>query len=428
MKGATCHFCGQRFRNRQAVRAHLKGCAAYRQLPEANLPKDIQPTAPAGGTSAAGTRSTAGRATRRARVRSRIDDLWADPGDLGNGQEEILRRPHARGEPDQRTRQQEAARQREDDRELARLRTQQEAEERARREVAGREARERRRRTIQNVKDQTVGWYSGGCKIPREAEAQALTKIEQELWRLPEDLPESELAILAEGIRDRIYQPVIQAQDQARKDEERKRQQARRREDLVEAGVAYASRELEQEKDLEAWLRWNIPQKVQQLLEREIVGNESESDVEDRVDEILDRELEAADEKRSEQARPKLIAHGRAYAKRELGRECGLDLWQRSRIAGIVGRELEHELTGQEAEDDVEVLVDAILDQELGEAEEAEDDEEAVDDVDDADDEADEADEGDEYDEGDVDNEDDEDEDHNGDEEYRDDESPANGA
>jgi len=38
MKGATCHFCGQNFRNTQAVRAHLKGCAAYRQLPKATVP------------------------------------------------------------------------------------------------------------------------------------------------------------------------------------------------------------------------------------------------------------------------------------------------------------------------------------------------------------------------------------------------------
>lgn len=38
MEQATCNFCGQRFRNRQAVRAHLKGCAAYRQKPKATLP------------------------------------------------------------------------------------------------------------------------------------------------------------------------------------------------------------------------------------------------------------------------------------------------------------------------------------------------------------------------------------------------------
>ena len=38
MNSATCHFCGQGFRNRQAVRAHLKACSAYRQMPQAQLP------------------------------------------------------------------------------------------------------------------------------------------------------------------------------------------------------------------------------------------------------------------------------------------------------------------------------------------------------------------------------------------------------
>ena len=30
MNEATCHFCGASFRNRQAVRAHLRHCPAYR--------------------------------------------------------------------------------------------------------------------------------------------------------------------------------------------------------------------------------------------------------------------------------------------------------------------------------------------------------------------------------------------------------------
>src|SRR5262245_18248523 len=38
MTGARCDFCRRTFRNPQAVRAHLKSCAAYRQLPKAALP------------------------------------------------------------------------------------------------------------------------------------------------------------------------------------------------------------------------------------------------------------------------------------------------------------------------------------------------------------------------------------------------------
>ncbi len=36
--GATCKFCGKSFQNRQAVRAHLKGCPAYKRLPKATVP------------------------------------------------------------------------------------------------------------------------------------------------------------------------------------------------------------------------------------------------------------------------------------------------------------------------------------------------------------------------------------------------------
>ncbi len=33
MKPAICNFCHRRFRNTQAVRAHLKACSAYERLP-----------------------------------------------------------------------------------------------------------------------------------------------------------------------------------------------------------------------------------------------------------------------------------------------------------------------------------------------------------------------------------------------------------
>jgi hypothetical protein len=39
MKAAICNFCRRRFRNAQAVRAHLKACPAYGRLPKARLPR-----------------------------------------------------------------------------------------------------------------------------------------------------------------------------------------------------------------------------------------------------------------------------------------------------------------------------------------------------------------------------------------------------
>jgi hypothetical protein len=82
---------------------------------------------------------------------------------------------------------------------------------------------------IQSVKDKVIGsWWSAGHTIPSDTKAQALVAIDQESSRLPVDhLPRTELVAIAEGIRDRIYRPVIQAQQRAREEEERRRQQAR---------------------------------------------------------------------------------------------------------------------------------------------------------------------------------------------------------
>jgi hypothetical protein len=209
-----------------------------------------------------------------------------------------------------------------------------------------------------------------GYTIPAETEARALDEIERDLSRRPlEDLPESELVTIAEGIRNCIYQPVIRAQDRAREEEERKQEQARRRTDLIDSGVSYAGRELRQEHDLDGWTRLKIEQKVKQSLEQEIDGSESEADVQALADDVLDQELDEFAAQRREQARPELIAHGEEYARRELAREKDLDLRARWEIVDAVKQELEHEITGDESERDVETLVEEILDKELGETE-----------------------------------------------------------
>ena len=281
MTGATCKFCGEGFRNRQAVRAHLKGCTAYRQMPQASEPLGTEPKAPPW------------RAPRTP----------ADRGRPGQRMETDETHPRQREEPPQdhaqeaerehRRQQEELAQQRERDREVARLRGQQEAQAREDREAADRKAKDRRRGTIQRVKNRVIeGYWSLKYTIPTEAKAQAITEIEKELSKLPVDeLHEAELVTIAEGIRDRIYKAVMQAQDRAKAEEERKHQQARRRAERIEAGVAYASQELRKEKDLDGWTRSEIEQKVKLILEQEIGDHESEDDVEALVDEFLDDEL-----------------------------------------------------------------------------------------------------------------------------------------
>jgi len=255
-------------------------------------------------------------------------------------------------------------RQRDHERELARLRAQHEAAERERREAAARELKQQRREIVQRVKDGVVGgWSSWGYTIPPEAKARVLAEIEKELSGLPvEELPESELRTISEGIRDRIYQPLIQAQDRQRKQEERRAK-------LVELGVSYASRELQQEPDLDGWTRLEIGLKIKQTLEHDVRGTESEGDIRASVDELLGDELDAVEEQKREKARPNLILHGAAYARRELARETDLDGLERWQIQQEVKGQLEREITGEESDRDVEALVDDILDEKLGEPE-----------------------------------------------------------
>ena len=188
MKGATCKFCGKSFQNRQAVRAHLKSCPAYKRLPKATVP-------------------SIGRNPGRSALRgygpsARPTSPSVAAKNRAEGQTEGITRGKVH--------------------EINNA-------------VLG-------RMTIQSVKDRVIRWWwSLNHTIPAETKAQAIVAIERELSQLPVDqLPMSELVAIAEGIRDRFYEPVVQAQKRAQETEDRKRQQARQRTTLIAAGVAHA--------------------------------------------------------------------------------------------------------------------------------------------------------------------------------------------
>jgi len=195
--------------------------------------------------------------------------------------------------------------------------------------------------------------------------------IDQELSRLPVDqLPRSELVTIAEGIRDRIYRPVIQAQQRAREEEERRRQQARQRTTLIAAGVTHANQALRQQHDLDSLTRLDLEQTVKRAVEQAVDGSESEADLRALVDRLLAQLLEPLARNRRETARPGLIAHGVAYLRLQLAAEDGLDTREGLSIERDVKRDLEDEITGEESRDDVETFVDEILDELRGETEE----------------------------------------------------------
>ena len=337
MKGAICHFCGRSFRNRQAVRAHLKNCARYRRLPKATLPS-------------VGSKP----GTLGAQDTDRGVDLWQPVPEASPPRPQPSRSGAGVGQKGQLTG-------------LARW-------------------------TIQSVKDEVIGqWWSPHHTIPSETKTQALIAIEQELCRLPVDqLPRSEIKTIAEGVRDRYYRPVMQAQQRVREDNERKQNQARERTRLIAAATAQASRALRQQQDLDGLTRVELEQKVKRALEQDLDGSESEADVHAHVNKMLERELKPIQQKTREIARQRLIAHGVAHAKDVLDSEEDLNGWERSQIERDVKQALVQEIAGEEAEDDVECRVDEILDEIFPEADEEheenewdEDDEEEDDEEDD---------------------------------------------
>ena len=333
MKAAICNFCGRRFRNAQAVRAHLKACPAYRRLPKARLPR-VGKKPRTGGTpdSDPGVRSTWEDVPAPTPPRPQPSRIVARSGQKANTSG------------------------------LARW-------------------------TIQSVKEEVIGaGWSAGHTIPSEAKAQALVAIDQELSSLPVDqLPRAELVTIAEGIRDRIYRPVIQTQQRAREEEERRRQQVRQRTTLIAAGGTYANQALRQQQHaLESWSRFDLEHKVKRALEQAIDGNESEADMRALVDNLVAQQLAPLEKKRRETARPRLIAHGVAYLRLRLALEDGFDARDRLAIERDAKQDLEEGVTGEESASDVEAFVDEVLDDLLGETEEEneEDGEEEGDDED----------------------------------------------
>jgi hypothetical protein len=133
-----------------------------------------------------------------------------------------------------------------------------------------------------------------------------------------DELPEWELVQIAEGVRDKHYGPVMRAQDDAQRQEERRRleeqeqaqrdadQRARgelerqraedRRSALLEYGVGGAREALQEVEDLDEADRERVLQRVKAALAEELAGEESKRDVAALVNEVLDEELGEAED------------------------------------------------------------------------------------------------------------------------------------
>ena len=159
--------------------------------------------------------------------------------------------------------------------------------------------------------------------------------------RAVEELAEWELVALAEGIRDKHYRPVMEAQDQAKRLAERRRRE-------------------------------------EQESQRIRLRDDAERAERQREEARQAAEQQATQERARQHEAPvsALLKHGMDFACDALQEVDDLDPRDRRGILRRVAGELEAELTGKESERAVEARVDEILDEELGEAEDGDEDDE----------------------------------------------------
>ena len=291
---AICRFCQQEFVSAQAVRAHLKGCAPYL----AQRPRPASGTAslreePLGGASLLGIASREGNTgdgdefdpVRQLQQRITAEQLRLKLRELEEAHRELDQRNRAREQ--ERLREQEQSTQNlraaEHEREAARLRDEQLRREREQKDAAQRQLKAARRDIIQDVKDEVVHRWMPVVLLSSELKARMLSEIEQTLAPLPLlELPRSELIQIAQGVRDRLHAGAVAV-------EQRAQEVTQRRQALIAHGLQYARSELRGVEGIDVFERWRIEAKVNDQLQR-VSGGETQVEVEDWVDEILEQE------------------------------------------------------------------------------------------------------------------------------------------
>ncbi len=309
-----CGFCHRSFQSKQSVRAHLGHCEPYRNAkPQGKLPIGRptyigRPLPKADKEAGFDPALHARQEVEAEEAKLRLRQVQAAHSELDA--KEAQRARHAKEEA-------EAARRREQEQTLARRRAQLEAEERERRVEIEQQLQRRRREIFQKVKDRVIRqWWRIRYSIPSEVRARALMEIEQNLSALPvEELPETELIEIAEGVRDRLYGPLMAAQDEAeeREQDHQRQESARRLEDslaklrkvgedirldrqkdeLIRHGDRFASEELDERGIRPGFERYAILEKVKETLLEKLTGKERKAEIEDMVEVILAKELDA---------------------------------------------------------------------------------------------------------------------------------------
>lgn len=283
---ARCQFCGGQFANSQAVRAHLKGCAAYQgKSPRQAASPKAMPAMPPGDPLESAVdgpqdefdrvRQMQGQLTAE-KLRLRLREVDQAHADL-DAREKARRGALAKQEAE------EAERRRAADQARGATHLQALADAAARRQTEEARAgvKAKRREAIQATKRKAVDGWAHGFGLGSELKAEILQAIESALAPLPvEELPAEELVHIAAGVRDRLHAEALAVEQAASACQQQK-------EALQRYGIEYGQAELAQVEGLDGIERWRIESLIKRELEA-LEGDESRAEVKDWVDEILD--------------------------------------------------------------------------------------------------------------------------------------------
>ena len=300
---AICRFCQREFVSGQAVRAHLKGCAPYlnrppRQEPQGHSLRDESLRESSLGTQSLGNASREGSEPIPTEgfdpVRQLDQQIAAEQRrlklrELRQAHDDMDRQAAARERDQQREADKQAemgrAAQRQQD--AAHQRERQDRQARENGANAIHEKQRRRRELIQDVKQAVIEQWPLRAWIGSELKARILLEIERVLAPLPVDeLPRNELVQIAQGVRDRLDSEATRAEQNAQRQAQ---ERAERRKRLQQQGLDYAKRDLREVDGLSGLASMQIELRVSRELEG-IKGDETSADIEDWVDDILERE------------------------------------------------------------------------------------------------------------------------------------------
>jgi len=268
--GATCKFCGQGFRNRQAVKAHLRACEAYRDRsasgspPKGNKPKAVNLRQERPGVGV-GSADPVMQEVRREEARLKLRQIQADHRAMDEQEADRRRKIHER---------KEAARQDE----LERL-----AKTRRAEEVAGEEVRRERERSIYLVVSE-IRSMVGRTGIPPRVVEEIIAAVRRELALLPENANFLDIQAAAAQVTLPILRPAMQ-----RRKEEQAQAQTRQecKAALVKMGLQYAEEELPPAQGMEYFKMRDAIERVERVLKEHLTGSESRGELEQIVDEII---------------------------------------------------------------------------------------------------------------------------------------------